>query len=116
MKRLAMVATLAVLSTVVQARQFEVAAWRGESVAALVEDFAVPDMDLDLLPEGVEGRMGTLREVRYMTAPRSLQYLYCADRVEWDSGESGPRVIELTVSPDAKAGVYNVGPMKLKIV
>jgi hypothetical protein len=116
MKKLALASVLAALAALVQARQFEVAAWRGETVAALVEDFAVPDMDLNLLPEGVEGRMGTLREVRYMTAPRSLQYLYCADRVEWESDEKGPRVVELTVSADAKAGVYNVGPMKLKIV
>ena len=116
MKKLALASVLAALAALVQARQFEVAAWRGETVAALVEDFAVPDMDLNLLPEGVEGRMGTLREVRYMTAPRSLQYLYCADRVEWESDEKGPRVVELTVSADAKAGVYNAGPMKLKIV
>ena len=66
MKKLMLFSALATLSAFVQARQFEVAAWRGETVAALVEDFAVPDMDLDLLPEGVEGRMGTLREVRYM--------------------------------------------------
>ena len=116
MKKLMLFSALATLSAFVQARQFEVAAWRGETVAALVEDFAVPDMDLDLLPEGVEGRMGTLREVRYMTAPRSLQYLHSADRVEWDSDAKGPRVVELSVSADAKAGVYNVGPMKLKIV
>ena len=116
MKKAVVLFLLAVIGMLAQARQFEVAAWRGESVAALVEDYAVPDMDLGLLPEGVKGRIGTLREVRYMTAPKSLQYLYCADRVEWDSDESGPRVIELTVASDAKPGVYDVGPMKLKIV
>ena len=116
MKKAVVLFLLAVTGMLAQARQFEVAAWRGESVAALVEDYAVPDMDLGLLPEGVKGRIGTLREVRYMTAPKSLQYLYCADRVEWDSDESGPRVIELTVASDAKPGVYDVGPMKLKIV
>jgi hypothetical protein len=116
MKKMMVALGMATLAAFVQARQFEVAAWRGETVAALVEDYAVPDMDLDLLPEGVKGRIGTLREVRYMTAPRSLQYLHCADRVEWDSDEPGPRMVELAVSADAKAGVYNVGPMRLRIV
>jgi hypothetical protein len=100
----------------VHARQFGLAAWRGETVSALVEDFAAPDMNLKLLPKGVTGRIGTLAEVRYMTAPRSLQYLYCADRVDWECEEPGPRIVELTVAADAKAGVYDVGPMKLKIV
>ena len=116
MKKAVVLLAAVALGLAAQARQFEVAAWRGETVTALVEDFAVPDMDLDLLPEGVKGRIGTLCEVRYMTAPRSLQYLYCADRVDWEEGEAGPRIIELEIAPDTKAGVYDVGPMKLRIV
>jgi hypothetical protein len=112
----ALMAALAISAAIAQAKQFTVSAWRGETVAELVEDFAISSMDLSLLPEGVTGRMGTLCEVRYMTMPKSLQYLSSADRVEWDSDEMGPKVVELTVSPDAKAGEYDVGPMKLKIV
>jgi hypothetical protein len=100
----------------VDARTQKIAAWRGETVSALVEDFAVQDVDLEKLPAGVKGRVGVLKEVRYMTAPNSLQYRFSADRVEWDSKDSGPKVIELAVSTDAEAGVYTAGSFEIKIV
>ena len=99
-----------------EARTQKIAAWRGETVAALVEDFAVQDLDLEALPEGVEGRIGVLKEVRYMTAPHSLQYRRSADRVEWGSKDAGPKVIELQVSPNAAPGVSTAGPLQIKIV
>jgi hypothetical protein len=115
--KIAVIAALAVFSTLLcQARTFTVKAWRGETVAALVEDFAIPDMELHNLPRGVKGRIGTLREVRYMTAPKSLQYTYCADRVEWNSAAAGPRVVELEIAADVAPGKYLVGAMELDIV
>lgn len=114
--KMSFAAVVAVAAGMAEARHFSVSAWRGESVAALIDDNCVAETDLDRLPDGVSGRIGTLREVRYMTLPNSLQYNYCADRVEWDSDESGPKVVELTVSPDAEPGVYDVGMMKLTVI
>ena len=53
--------SVAALSFAVSARTFEVAAWRGETVAARVPDFA----ELSPAPAGIDVRYGVLKSVKY---------------------------------------------------
>ena len=95
-----------------EAKTFEVAAWRGETVAALVEDFA----ELGPVPEGIGVRFGVLKPVKYAPAVGSLQRLEVYDRVQWGSKDEGPRVVEVSVPADAKPGVYRCGHMNVRVV
>ena len=94
------------------ARTFEVSAWRGETVAALVPDFA----ELGEAPAGVGVRFGVLRPVKYAPAPESLQRLESCDRVEWGPKVGCPRVVEVSVPADAKPGDYDCGMMRIHVV
>ena len=95
-----------------KARTFEVAAWRGETVAARVPDFA----ELGKAPDGIKVRFGVLKPVKYAPTVESLQRLEVYDRVEWDEDDEGPRVVEVTVPADAKPGVYACGMMNVRVV
>lgn len=95
-----------------EARTFEVAAWRGETVAARVPDFA----ELGKAPDGIKVRFGVLKSVKYAPAVESLQRLEVYDRVEWDEDDEGPRVVEVSVPADAKPGVYKCGMMDIRVV
>ena len=95
-----------------EARTFEVAAWRGETVAAQVPDFA----ELDKPPEGLSVRFGVLKSVKYAPSAESLQRLEVYDRVAWGSDDEGPRVVEVSVPADAKPGVYACGMMNVRVV
>ena len=101
----------AALSLAAPARTFEVAAWRGETVAARIPDFA----ELSSAPDGIAVRYGVLRSVRYAPSPASLQRLEVYDRVEWGSNGDGPRVVEVSVPADAKPGVYECGMMRVRV-
>ena len=107
-----LVAVAAVLSVAASARTFEVAAWRGETVAALVPDFA----ELAPAPAGVSVRYGVLRSVKFAPAPHSLLRHEAYDLVEWGSSANGPRVVEVSVPVTAKPGVYEVGMMRVRVV
>ena len=96
-----------------QARTFEVAAWRGETVAARVPDFAELGGEP---PAGVTVRYGVMKSVKYAPKKGSLQRLEVYDRVVWGGAGNGPRVIEVSVSPDAKPGTYLCGMMNIRIV
>ena len=95
-----------------EARTFEVAAWRGETVAARVPDFA----DLGQAPDGIKVRFGVLKSVKYAPAVESLQRLEVYDRVEWNEDDEGPRVVEVSVPADANPGVYKCGMMDIRVV
>ena len=95
-----------------QARTFEVTAWRGETVAARVPDFA----ELGKAPDGIKVRFGVLESVKYAPTVESLQRLEVYDRVEWNSDDDGPRVVEVSVPADAKPGVYSCGMMNIRVV
>ena len=95
-----------------QARTFEVTAWRGETVAARVPDFA----ELGKAPEGIGVRFGVLKSVKYAPTVESLQRLEVYDRVTWKSDDDGPRVVEVSVPADAKPGVYSCGMMNIRVV
>ena len=94
------------------ARTFDVRAWRGETVAVRVPDFA----ELGEAPEDVSMKVGRLAPVKYAPEPESLQIAECYDRVVWNGKGVGPRVAELTVAPEAKAGVYDIGALRLTVV
>ena len=95
-----------------QARTFEVTAWRGETVAARVPDFA----ELGKAPDGIKVRFGVLESVKYAPSVESLQRLEVYDRVKWNSDDDGPRVVEVSVPADAKPGVYSCGMMNIRVV
>ena len=95
-----------------QARTFEVTAWRGETVAARVPDFA----ELGKAPDGIKVRFGVLESVKYAPTVESLQRFEVYDRVKWNSDDDGPRVVEVSVPADAKPGVYSCGMMNIRVV
>ena len=95
-----------------EARTFEVAAWRGETVAALVEDFA----ELGDAPDGIGIKFGVLKPVKYARQVHGLQREEVYDRVVWDKDGKGPRVVEISVPADAKPGVYKCGHMNIRVV
>ena len=107
-----MVAAASVGVFALEARTFEVAAWRGETVAARVPDFA----ELGKVPDGIKVRFGVLKPVKYAPTVGSLQRLEVYDRVEWDEDDEGPRVVEVSVPADAKPGVYKCGMMDVRVV
>lgn len=107
-----MAVALAVGAFALEARTFEIAAWRGETVAARVPDFA----ELGKAPDGIGIRLGVLKSVKYAPAVESLQRLEVYDRVEWDEDDEGPRVVEVSVPADAKPGVYACGAMNIRVV
>ena len=114
MKNLSLVvaAVAAVGVFALEARTFEVTAWRGETVAARVPDFA----ELGKAPDGLKVRFGVLKPVKYAPTPESLQRLEVCDRVKWGSDDEGPRVVEVSVPADAKPGVYACGMMNVRVV
>ena len=95
-----------------QARTFEVTAWRGETVAARVPDFA----ELGKAPDGIKVRFGVLESVKYAPSVESLQRFEVYDRLKWNSDDDGPRVVEVSVPADAKPGVYSCGMMNIRVV
>ena len=108
----AVAAAAAACVLALEARTFEVAAWRGETVAALVEDFA----ELGEAPEGIEVRFGVLKSVKYAPTVHSLERKEVFDRVMWDADGDGPRVVEISVPVDAKPGIYRCGHMNVRVV
>ena len=108
-----MAVALAVGAFALEARTFEVAAWRGETVAERIPDY----VELGRMPDGLNFRFGVLKSVRYAPVPESLQRLEVYDRVSWDSDDEGPRVVEISVPADAKPGIYDCGfQMKVRVV
>ena len=109
---IAFAAVCAGLALAAQARTFEVVAWRGETVAARVPDFA----ELAPAPAGLGVRYGVLKSVKYAPSVESLQRLEVYDRVKWGDDDDGPRVVEVSVPADAKPGVYECGMMRVRVV
>ena len=110
--KVAVLIVTAVLASSGVARTFEVAAWRGETVAARVPDFA----ELAPSPSEVSVRYGVLKSVKYAPEPESLQRIEVYDRVKWGSDDDGPRVAEVRVPANARPGVYECGMMRIRVV
>ena len=96
------------------ARTFEVAAWRGETVAARVPDSV--ETDACTAPDGLGVRFGVLLPVKYAPTAASLQRLEVCDRVSWGSAGDGPRVVEVSVPREAKPGTYSCGQMTIRVI
>ena len=100
------------VAAVALARTFEVAAWRGETVAAAVPDYA----ELAPAPAGISVRYGVLQSVKFAPVPHSMLRHEAYDLVEWGSSANGPRVVEVSVPADAKPGVYEFGMMRVRVI
>ena len=90
-----------------------VTVWRGESRSVLVSD-EYPE--IGGTASGVTIRRGTLLPVRYNTSIKSLEYKFKADRAVYDSKATGLHFATITVAPDAKAGEYDFGQLKVKVL
>ena len=111
--RIAVSVAAAALALGAAARTFEVAAWRGETTAALVPDFAFSDV---AAPKDIPARFGVLRSVKYAPAAHSPERMEVFDRVEWNGDGDGPRVVEVSVPRDAKPGVRECGMMRIRVI
>lgn len=113
MKKLIMAALAGVIGLGAYARTFEVRAWRGETVTAILPD----SCETALAPEGIEIKIGHLELVKYAPHPGSLERREIYDRVAWGSeGSHGPRVVEIKVPRSAKPGVYKSGMMNVTVI
>ena len=92
------------------ARDVEMTLWRGET--AILHDYA----RVGAAPDGLEVKVGTAKEVRYLTRPFGTHYASFADRVVWGSDEPGVKVLSVSVPADAKSGVYPAGDIKINVV
>ena len=112
MNKKAITVAVAMIALGASARSFEVAAWRGETVAVRVPDYA----ELVQATDAIKVRYGVLKSVKYAPEPKSLQRVEAFDLVDWGSSEPGPRVAEVSVSTDAKPGLYNIGMMTVRVI
>lgn len=104
---------IALIGLAGEARSFEVKAWRGETVTALVPDFC----ELVVASKGVEITLGHLELVKFAPNPNSLERREAYDRVVWGGNSEGkPRVVEIKVPRDTPAGVYKCGMMNVTVV
>ena len=90
----------------------DLALWRGETAAELVEGC----FELGEAPAPLEVRVGSLRSVRYAPVARSLQRCEAYDRVVWDGGTGAVRAVEIHVPADAKPGVYAWGDIRITVL
>ena len=102
----------ALTAAVAEARNEDVALWRGETATKIMHDHA----RIGDAPAGLEIKVGTAKEVRYLTRPFGTHYASFADRVEWSSKEPGVKVLSVTASADAKPGVYWSGDLKITVI
>lgn len=95
------------------AKSFDVFAWRGETVVAEVPDFC----EFGEIPKDVTIKFGHLKSVRYAPYAGSLERREKFDRVVWGTqGHGEPRVVEISVPVAAKPGIYECGAMKLTVL
>ena len=111
MHRMSSVVFAVAFSFAAFADEFEVSAWRGETLAVLVPDYT----ELGAAPAGLSVRRGVLRSVKFRPDPKGLQLSECYDRVEWGV-EGSPCVAEITVPRTAKPGLYKWGLMDIRVI
>ena len=129
MKRMFLSLSAAAVGLTALARSFDITAWRGETVGAIVPDF----VEFGKVPGEIGIRFGKLKKVKYAPCPQSLQRLEKFDRVEWapepdwldrllgrrpdsDYTTGSPRVVEIKVPADAKPGTYTCGAMTIEVI
>ncbi len=102
----------AVIATSAFARTVDITLWRGEAATKILHDYA----RIGKAPDGFDIKIGTARDVRYLTKPFGTHYQTMADRVEWGSKESGVKVLSVSAPADAKSGVYRAGDLKITVL
>lgn len=113
MKKLLALALVLSTFIAIEARTFEVKAWKGETVTALVPDFC----ELGTVPSPLKVKVGHLELVTYAPYPNSLERRAKYDRVAWEGDWFGePRIVEVKVPRDAAPGVYDCGMMRVTVV
>ncbi len=114
MKTSLLLALALLVGPVALARSFDVTMWRGETRALRLPDFCELGDDM----KGITIRRGALKAVKAAPRenPESLERRIIYDRVSWKKNATGPRVIELTVAPNAKPGVYSSGLLRVKVI
>ena len=106
-------AALACAALAPSARALDLTAWRGETVNALVP----ANERVGEARDGFELKVGALKGVDYSQAPKIWRKATtnALDRVAW--GEtSGPRVVQVKVPRDAKAGMHEFGGLRVKVL
>ena len=86
--------------------------WRGETNVRILHDYA----EIGAAPAGVDIRVGTALEVRYLDRPLGTHYSSFADRVVWGSSECGVRVVSVAVGEDVRPGIYVCGDLRLNVL
>ena len=112
MKKGVLFAVAAVVAAVASARTEDVTLWRGETRCFILRDFA----KVGVAPAGIEVKIGTAKEIRYLDRPLGTHYLTMADRVVWGGDEPGVKVASVTVAPDVAAGTYEAGDLRVTVV
>ena len=106
---LAVIAATSVIAA--SADEFEVSAWRGETLAVQVPDYT----ELGEAPAGLVVRRGVLRPVKYRPDEKRLTLAECYDLVEWGA-VGAPCVAEISVPRTAKPGLYKWGLMDIRVI
>ena len=112
MKKGVLFAVAAAVAAVASARTEDVTLWRGETRCFILHDFA----KVGVAPAGIEVKIGTAKEIRYLDRPLGTHYLTMADRVVWGGDEPGVKVASVTVAPDVSAGTYEAGDLRVSVV
>ena len=89
----------------VHARSENVTVWRGETRTLILSDFA----KVGVAPAGLDVKVGTAKEIRYLDRPFGTHYRTMAARVAWGSSDPGVKVVSVTAAAGLKPGVYPVG-------
>ena len=113
MKRLLVTMSLAgVCSASCLARTEDVTLWKGETHCLILHDH----VKVGVAPAGIEVKVGTAKEIRYLDRPFGTHYRTMADRVVWGSADPGVKVASVTAAADLAAGVYEIGDLKVTVV
>ena len=118
--------TFALCCAALSASAIELAAWRGETVTALVppgekiawtgKSFLFWDAPA---PKGICVKLGVAHDVKFVTKVGAFDYASVPDRVVWGeraAADEAKRVVSVSVAADAKPGTYEFGDMKLRVV
>jgi len=113
LSRMALVFAMCCAGGAAMGYNMRVTVWRGESTSVLVPD-ECPEIGGEA--PGVTIRRGTLLPVRYNASAKSLEYRFIADRAVYDSKAAGLHFATIAAAPDAKAGEYDFGQLKVTVL
>ena len=100
------------LAAVASARTEDVTLWKGETRCLILHDH----VKVGVAPAGIEVRVGTAKEIRYLDRPFGTHYRTMADRVVWGSSDPGVKVASIAVAADVSAGTYGIGDLQVTVL